>query len=91
VGLKGIHFITGDSILISPDEQSQLRIAAAPKKGLRVTRGPEGYEIRNLAGLLDFTRMRVNGQVMKHARLQSGDVIEVGELRLTFHDEVGRT
>ncbi len=90
VGLKGTYYITGDSLLVGPDEGCQLRIVAAPKKGVLVTRGRQGYEIRNLAGLLDFTRMKVNGKAMKHAVLKTGDRIEIGELRLTFRDEVGR-
>jgi predicted component of type VI protein secretion system len=90
VGLTGTYYITTDSVLIGPGERSQLRIVAGPKKGLLVTRVADGYEIRNLAGVLDFARMRVNGKVTRSARLRTGDVIQIGQVRLTFHDEVGR-
>jgi hypothetical protein len=88
-GMKGTYLIPGAEVLVGPGEECHLRIAAAPKKGLRIARGREGFEAHNLARLLDFTRMRINGKTMKHAVLRTGDVIEIGEVRLTFHDEVG--
>ncbi len=87
-GMKGTYFISGREVLVGPGEDSHLRIMAAPKKGIRIARGAEGFEAHNLAGMLDFARMRVNGKAMKHAVLRTGDVIEIGEVRLTFHDEV---
>jgi predicted component of type VI protein secretion system len=86
--MRGTHFITSDAVRIGPGEDCQLRIVAVPKKGLLLSRGPDGFEVRNLAGWLDFTRMKVNGQAMKQARLRTGDVIEIGEVRLTFRDQV---
>jgi len=88
-GMKGTYYLTGPEVVVGPGEDCHLRIAAAPKKGIRIVRGPQGYEAHNLAGLLDFARMRVNGKGMKHAALRTGDLIEIGEVRLTFHDEVG--
>jgi hypothetical protein len=32
--------------------------------------------------------MRVNGTVCRHAVLESGDVIEMGRVRLTFRNQV---
>jgi hypothetical protein len=89
-GTTGIHFLTGASTLVAPDEGSQLRIATAPAKGLLITRGPQGFEVRNLARWIDFTRMRINGRTMRRAPLRSADRIETRGLRLTFRDEIPR-
>lgn len=87
-GTRGNYYITGDSVLVGPTEDCHLRVAAAPRKGVLITRGRRGFEIRNLAGWLDFTPMKVNGRRAKHAALRSGDQIHVGRLRLTFWDAV---
>jgi predicted component of type VI protein secretion system len=86
--MRGLHYITTDQVRIGPGKDCQLRIAAMPRKGLLVSRGADGYEVRNLAGWLDFARMKVNGRVMKQARLRTGDVIQIGEVRLTFGDRI---
>jgi hypothetical protein len=75
-------------VRVGPDEGCQLRIAGAPKSGFLITRGPQGFEVRNLARWFDFTRMKVNGRLMRHAKLRSGDRIEARGVRLTFRDKV---
>jgi hypothetical protein len=87
--MRGTYYITTDTARIGPGQDCQLLIAALPRKGLLLSRGADGFEVRNLAGWLDFTRMKVNGRVMKRARLRTGDVIELGEVRLTFRDQAG--
>ena len=87
-GMRGTCYITGDSVRLGPDEGAELRVVAAPKKGILLTRGPRGYEVRNLAGWLDFIRMKVNGKATRRALLRTGDRIEIGELRLTFRDAI---
>jgi predicted component of type VI protein secretion system len=87
--MRGTHYVTADAVRIGPGEDCQLRIVAMPKRGLLLSRGADGFEVRNRARWLDFTRMKVNGRVMKQARLRTGDVIEIGQVRLTFRDQVG--
>jgi hypothetical protein len=50
-----------------------------------VLRTQFGFEVRNLSW---WHRMKVNGWAFEQAPLESGDVIEVGGLRLTFLDEL---
>jgi pSer/pThr/pTyr-binding forkhead associated (FHA) protein len=86
-GTTGTHFI-GESVLVGPQEGCQLRIAAAPRKGILITRGRQGFEAHNLASWFDFAWMRVNGKVTRRAALKTGDRIDIGRVRLTFRDEV---
>jgi pSer/pThr/pTyr-binding forkhead associated (FHA) protein len=87
-GTTGTHFLNGAAMRVGPDEGAELRIATAPPKGLLIARGPQGFEVRNLARWIDFTPMKVNGRRRRRAPLQSGDRVQIRGLRLTFHDEI---
>src|SRR5262249_8907100 len=54
-GGTGTYFLSNASVRVGPDESCQLRIAGAPKSGLLIARGPQGFEVRNLARWIDFT------------------------------------
>ena len=89
-GLKGTHHIAGDAALVSRAEGADLRVpVVGPRKGIVFARTAEGFEVRNLASWFHFEPMRVNGRATSRAALKSGDRIEIGELRVTFRDEVG--
>jgi pSer/pThr/pTyr-binding forkhead associated (FHA) protein len=89
-GLHGTHYISGDSALVSRAEGADLRVpVVGPREGILFARGAEGFEVRNLARWFHFAPMRVNGRLTRRAALKSGDRIEIGELRVTFRDEVG--
>jgi predicted component of type VI protein secretion system len=84
---RGTHYLPREaaSVLIGTSERCDLRVPRGPKQHVLVARASQGFEVRNLSF---WRRMRVRGQVTKRARLASGDVIEIGGLRLTFMDEV---
>jgi hypothetical protein len=51
-----------------------------------VLRAEGHFVVRNLSA---WRGMRVNGQRAREATLKSGDVVALGDLQLTFLDEVG--
>jgi predicted component of type VI protein secretion system len=73
------------AVLVGRSPLCDLRVPAGPKHHVLVVRNQAAYEIRNLSA---WQRMKVNGRPLSRAVLQSGDVIEVGRLRLTFVDEL---
>ncbi len=84
-GQRGTHYLpAAGAALVGSDELCDLQVAGAPNHVL-VVRAGEGYEVRNLC---TFRGMTVKGNKTVRARLQNGDVIEVGGLKLTFKDEV---
>jgi pSer/pThr/pTyr-binding forkhead associated (FHA) protein len=83
---RGTHYIDAGGAIVGRSALCDLQVpAGGPPQHLVIMRGPSGFEIRNLSR---WYRMRVNGEVTTRAALKSGDVIEVGFLRLTFLDEV---
>ena len=87
-GLQGTFYLATDTVRIGSAPGSELRLPVGPAKALVITRGPQGFEARRATGWLSLTRMRINGQSTGQARLKTGDRIELGDLRLTFLDEV---
>ena len=85
-GQSGVHYL-GDAatVLVGTSERCDLRVPRGPKHHLLVTRDARGVEVRNLSF---WRRMRVQGQSTARARLASGNVVEIGGLKLTFMDEV---
>jgi len=85
-GQQGTHYLEGAAVLVGRTDLCDLRVpAGGPRQHILVLRGPDGFEVRNLAR---WRRMRVGGQVMARAVLKGGDTIEISGLRLTFMDEV---
>jgi pSer/pThr/pTyr-binding forkhead associated (FHA) protein len=85
-GERGTHYLEGGGIVVGRSELCDLRVpSGGPKQHIVLLRGREGYEVRNVSS---FYRMRVNGRLGPRARLKSGDIVEVGGVRLTFMDEV---
>ena len=81
-GAPATHYLgTDGGVLVGRSAMCDLRVARGPRQHILVLRVAEGFEVRNLSF---WHRMRVKGQVTSRARLQNGDVIEVGGLRLTF-------
>jgi hypothetical protein len=85
-GQSGVHYL-GDvaTMLVGTSERCDLRVPRGPKHHVLVARDSRGFEVRNLSF---WRRMRVKGQATARARLASGDVVEIGGLKLTFMDEV---
>ena len=79
---RATHYLAaGGGALIGRSELCDLRVPKGPRQHLLVIRVGDGFEARNLSF---WRRMRVRGQVTARARLHTGDVIEMGPLRLTF-------
>jgi hypothetical protein len=75
----------GGATLVGTSQRCDLRVPRGPRHSLLVVRSGQGFDARNLSL---WRRMRVNGQTTKNARLANGDIIEMGQLKLTFMDEV---
>lgn len=84
-GARGTHVLEAGGALIGRSELCDLRLPAGPKHHLLILRTAHGFEARNTSW---WHTMRVNGRAGARARLTSGDVIELGPIRLTFMDEV---
>ncbi|MBI1957614.1 MAG: FHA domain-containing protein [Candidatus Rokubacteria bacterium] len=86
-GRRGIHYLpaAAAAVLIGTSERCDLRVPKGPKQHVLVVRGSQGFEVRNLSF---WRRMRVNGRATSRAGLASGDVVEIGGVKLTFMDEV---
>src|SRR5262245_29319580 len=79
---RATHYLAADGgALIGKSAMCDLRVPKGPRQHLLVIRVGDDFEVRNLSF---WRRMRVRGEVTARARLQSGDVIEMGPLRLTF-------
>ena len=85
-GQRGTHYLAVmGAALIGNDDLCDLSIPGAPNHVL-IAKVTDGYEVRNLCGML--TSMRVKGEKTKRVKLETGDVIEVGGLKLTFKDDL---
>jgi len=79
-------FALTDSVVVGRGDGCDLRVAcSAPKRHLHISRIGQQYEVRNTSW---WYRMRVNGEPTRHATLHDGDEIVIGELRLTFKDDI---
>jgi len=84
-GRHGTFFLSGGGALVGRSPLCDVRVPAGPKQHLLVLRTQFGFEVRNLSR---WHRMKVNGWAFEQSALQSGDVIEIGGLRVTFLDEL---
>lgn len=84
-GQRGTFYLSGGGVLVGRTPLCHLQVPAGPKQHVLVLRTQFGFEVRNLSR---WHRMKVNGWAFEQATLESGDVIEVGGLRLTFLDEL---
>jgi pSer/pThr/pTyr-binding forkhead associated (FHA) protein len=84
-GQRGTFYLGGGGALVGRSPLCDLQVPAGPKQHLLVLRTPFGFEVRNLSW---WHRMKVNGWAFEQSTLDSGDVIEVGGLRVTFLDEL---
>jgi predicted component of type VI protein secretion system len=87
-GVQGTFFLKTDTVRVGRAEECELRLPAGPAHALVVARGPAGFTVRRTTGWLSLARMRVNGRPAREAAIRSGDRIELGDLRLTFLDEI---
>jgi len=79
---RATHYLASNGgALIGRSAMCDLRVPRGPRQHILVLRIGDGFEVRNLSF---WRRMRVRGEATSRARLRSGDVIEVGALRLTF-------
>ena len=84
-GRRGTFYLSGGGALVGRSPLCHLQVPAGPKQHLLVLRTQFGFEVRNLSW---WHRMKVNGWAFEQSTLESGDVIEVGGLRVTFLDEL---
>jgi hypothetical protein len=88
-GLRGTIYLERTeraAVLIGRSDLCDVRVPAGPRHHVLVIRNRTRCEVRNLCW---WRRMRVNGRRAAQAVLASGDVIEIGRLRVTFVDELG--
>jgi hypothetical protein len=84
-GEKGTYALAATgAALIGNDDLCDLSISGASNHVL-IVKTSEGYEARNLSA---FRGMTVKGMKAKRARLNDGDIIEMGGLKLTFKDDL---
>jgi pSer/pThr/pTyr-binding forkhead associated (FHA) protein len=84
-GQRGTFYLSGGGVLVGRSPLCDLQVPAGPKQHLLVLRTQFGFEVRNLSW---WHRMKVNGWAFEQSTLESGDVVEVGGLRVTFLDEL---
>jgi FHA domain-containing protein len=84
-GTFSLAGIRNGGILVGRTALCDLYVPEAPGHHLLIKRDDHRFQARNLSW---WRRMRVNGTVCRHAVLESGDVIEMGRMRLTFRDQV---
>ncbi len=85
-GQRGTHYIAATgAALIGSDDLCDLNIPGAPNHVL-IVKVADGYEVRNMCGML--RSLTIKGEKVRRAKLQNGDVMDVGGLKLTFKDAV---
>ena len=84
-GQRGTFILNGGGVLVGRSLLCDLQVPAGPKQHLLVLRNQFGFEVRNLSW---WHQMKVNGWTLEQSPLESGDVIDVGGLHLTFFDEL---
>lgn len=83
---QGTFTLTDGPVVIGQSDRCDLRIACrGPKHHLVIRRNGRQYEVHNASW---WYRMRVNGDRTSSATLRDGDEIVIGELRLTFKDDL---
>jgi pSer/pThr/pTyr-binding forkhead associated (FHA) protein len=84
-GQRGTFYLSGGGALVGRSPLCDLQVPAGPKQHLLVLRTKCGFEVRNLSW---WHRMKVNEWAFEQSILESGDIVEVGGLRVTFLDEL---
>lgn len=84
-GQRGTFYLSGGGVLVGRSPLCDLQVPAGPKQHLLVLPTKFGFEVRNLSW---WHRMKVNGWAFEQSTLESGDVVEVGGLRVIFLDEL---
>jgi pSer/pThr/pTyr-binding forkhead associated (FHA) protein len=87
-GQRGTFFIKSDKIRVGRAPECELRLPVGPAKALVIARVSQGFEVRRDTRWLSLTPLRVGGRRVRQAPLKNGDRIELGDLRLTFLDEI---
>jgi pSer/pThr/pTyr-binding forkhead associated (FHA) protein len=87
-GQQGTFYIKTDSVRVGRAADCDLRLPIGPARTVLVARGPHGFEVRRDTGWLTLTPLWVNGRMVRHAPLKNGDRIQLGDLHLTFLDEI---
>jgi predicted component of type VI protein secretion system len=85
-GEQGTFTLADGPVVIGRSDRCDLRVACrGPKHHLFIGRNGRQYEVRNTSW---WYQMRVNGDRTSSATLRDGDEIVIGELRLTFKDDL---
>jgi pSer/pThr/pTyr-binding forkhead associated (FHA) protein len=74
------------AVLVGRSDVCDLRVPRGGRCQLLVLRAEGRFVVRNLSA---WRGMQVNGKRVREATLKSGDVVVLGQLQLTFLDEVG--
>jgi pSer/pThr/pTyr-binding forkhead associated (FHA) protein len=85
-GKSGTFYLENAAALVGRSTLCDLCVPAGPRQHVLVMRSKFGVEVRNLSA---WYRMTVNGWGFSQSVLRTGDVIEIGGLRLTFLDALG--
>lgn len=85
-GRRGTHYLSeAPAVLIGTDDLCDVRVPKAPKHHVLVVNTKSGCDVRYL-GM--FGSMSVRGRKTKRAALRNGDVVQAGDLKLTFMADV---
>jgi hypothetical protein len=87
-GQQGTFYIKTDAVRVGRAAECELRLPIGPGRTVVVVRSAQGFEVRRDTGWLTWTPLRVNGRMVRQAPLKNGDRIELGDLHLTFLDEI---
>src|SRR5262245_8383423 len=83
---RGTFPLTDGPVVIGRSDRCDLQVACrGPKHHLFIRRDGRQYEVHNASW---WYRMRVNGEWTSTATLRDGDEIVIGDLRLTFKDDL---
>jgi hypothetical protein len=86
-GKRGTHYLASEAAaaLIGTDDLCDLRVPRGTRHHLLLLRAGQGFEARNLSF---WRKMKIGGRAVSRGAIATGDVIEIGGLKLTFMDEV---
>jgi hypothetical protein len=86
-GKRGTHYLASEAAaaLVGTDELCDLRVPRGTRHHLLLLRVGQSFEARNLSF---WRKMKIGGRAVSRGAIATGDVIEIGGLKLTFMDEV---
>lgn len=85
-GRRGTHYLAdAPAVLVGTDDLCDVRVPKAPKHHVLIVNTSSGCDVRFL-GM--FGSMSVRGRKTRRAALRNGDVVEAGDLKLTFMGDV---